>query len=75
MNESFDEQISKLKILLEKNELLQAENLALQIAREHHLELMNNLKQQREQLLELKNILVEQRKIQQDRLRNSLSSD
>lgn len=72
MNESFDEQIDKLKFFLKKKELLEAESLALEIAREHRLELMDNIRQQREQLLAMNKLLEKQRKSEQDRLRNSI---
>jgi hypothetical protein len=75
MNESFDDQIKKLKDLLDRNELLHAQRLLLLIEREFHLELMHNLQQQREHLLALNNLLEEQRWQEKERLRNSLGNN
>jgi hypothetical protein len=75
MNESFDDQIKKLKDLLDRNELLHAQSLLLLIEREFHLELMHNLQQQREHLLALNNLLEEQRWQEKERLRNSLGNN
>jgi len=75
MNESFDDQIKKLKDLLDKNEVLQAQRLLLLMERNFHLEMMDNLKQQREHLLALNKLLEEQKKLEQERFRNYIGNN